>query len=68
MTLPPTFLLLCDKNTLFMAERIVGLQYFHKPTERMKDRKKERYHSFLIPLKYFAANATIIDFKTEISK
>ena len=37
-----TFLLLCDKNTLFIAKQIAKLRFFHMPIARKKERKEER--------------------------
>ena len=45
MTLPLTFSLLCDKDGLFIAKRIVGWPNFHKPKDRQQ---KERAISQLV--------------------
>ena len=41
MTLPLTFLLLCDKDRLFGAKRNAGLRCFHKPADGQKERKRD---------------------------
>ena len=51
MTLPLMFSLLFDKDRLFTAKGIAGLPFFHKQTERKKERKRD-FTNFFILLKY----------------
>ena len=67
MTPPLTFSLLRDKNTLIGGKQTARWPDFHKPKERKKERKKERYHSLLILLKYYAANAANSILKYELT-